>query len=202
MFGIAWNEYIVIAVVALIVIGPKELPRVLRTIGQWTAKVRRMAAEFQGQFQEALREAEMADIRKRVEDIRDTAKGLTSGIAAGVASPFDNALNFQEATTGDAGPAPEAGKPGDAAQPADALPEAPPAAPLQETPLQETPLQESGAQESVEAAPAAAGPAAVEHPAAEHLPAGTAGPPDDAPVPPVHSVSDESGVKAEGVVHP
>jgi sec-independent protein translocase protein TatB len=43
MFGISWNEYMLIAVVALIVIGPKELPRVLRAVGQWTAKVRRMA---------------------------------------------------------------------------------------------------------------------------------------------------------------
>ena len=48
MFDIAWGEFVVIAVVALIVIGPKELPAVLRAIGQWTAKIRRMAAEFQG----------------------------------------------------------------------------------------------------------------------------------------------------------
>src|SRR5258708_28187769 len=67
MFDIAWGEFVVIAVVALIVIGPKELPGVLRAIGQWTTKIRRMAAEFQGQFQEALREAEMADLKKEVE---------------------------------------------------------------------------------------------------------------------------------------
>jgi len=68
VFDIAWGEFVVIAVVALIVIGPKELPAVLRAIGQWTTKIRRMAAEFQGQFQEALSEAEKADLKKEYED--------------------------------------------------------------------------------------------------------------------------------------
>ncbi len=90
MFDIAWGEFIVIAVVALIVIGPKELPAVLRAIGQWTTKIRRMAAEFQGQFQEALREAEMADLKKEVDNLNDAAKGFTS--------QFDDPLNLKEAT--------------------------------------------------------------------------------------------------------
>src|SRR6266436_9931619 len=90
MFDIAWGEFIVIAVVALIVIGPKELPAVLRAIGQWTTKIRRMAAEFQSQFQEAMREAEMADLKKEVDNLNDTAKGF--------ASQFDDPLNIKEAT--------------------------------------------------------------------------------------------------------
>ena len=69
MFGLGWGEMVVIGIVALIAIGPKELPTVLRTIGQTMAKVRRMAAEFQGQFQEALREAEVADIKKQADDL-------------------------------------------------------------------------------------------------------------------------------------
>jgi sec-independent protein translocase protein TatB len=69
MFGIGWSEFVVIGVVALIAIGPKELPTVLRTVGFWVGKIRRMANEFQGQFQEALREAEMADVRKELEEI-------------------------------------------------------------------------------------------------------------------------------------
>jgi sec-independent protein translocase protein TatB len=77
VFGIEWSEYAVIAIVALIVIGPKELPAVLRTIGQWTTKIRRMAAEFQSQFQEALREAEMADLKKEVDNLNDVAKGFS-----------------------------------------------------------------------------------------------------------------------------
>ncbi|HEY3793530.1 MAG TPA: Sec-independent protein translocase protein TatB, partial [Bradyrhizobium sp.] len=59
MFDISWSEFLLIGVVALIVIGPKELPGVLRTLGQYTRKVRGMAADFQNQFQEAMREAEM-----------------------------------------------------------------------------------------------------------------------------------------------
>ena len=69
MFDIGWGELIVIGVVALIAIGPKELPTVLRTVGQWMGKVRRMASEFQGQFQEAMREAEFAELKKQVDSI-------------------------------------------------------------------------------------------------------------------------------------
>jgi sec-independent protein translocase protein TatB len=76
MFDIGWSELVVIAVVALIAIGPKELPAVLRTVGQYMGKIRRMASEFQGQFQEAMREAEMADLKKQVDEMTDAAKGL------------------------------------------------------------------------------------------------------------------------------
>jgi sec-independent protein translocase protein TatB len=79
MFDIGWSELVVIAVVALIAIGPKELPGVLRMVGQWMAKARKMAAEFQGQFQEAMREAEMADLKKSFDEVRDAASGLASG---------------------------------------------------------------------------------------------------------------------------
>ena len=79
MFDIGWSELLVIAVVALIAIGPKELPGVLRTIGQWMGKARRMAAEFQGHFNEAMREAEMADLKKSFDEVRDATSGLTRG---------------------------------------------------------------------------------------------------------------------------
>ena len=79
MFDIGWSEFVVIAVVALIAIGPKELPGVLRMVGQWMGKARRMASEFQGQFQEAMREAEMADLKKSFDEVREAASGLTSG---------------------------------------------------------------------------------------------------------------------------
>lgn len=72
MFDVGWSEMVVIGVVALIAIGPKELPGVLRSIGQWAGKIRRMASEFQGQFQEAMREAEMADVKKQVDQISST----------------------------------------------------------------------------------------------------------------------------------
>ena len=79
MFDIGWSEFVVIAVVALIAIGPKELPGVLRMIGQWMGKARKMAAEFQGQFQEAMREAEMADLKKSFDEVKEAASGFTSG---------------------------------------------------------------------------------------------------------------------------
>ncbi len=69
MFDISWTEFLLIGIVALIVIGPKELPGVMRTLGQWTRKVRSMANDFQNQFHEAMREAEMADLKKEVDDM-------------------------------------------------------------------------------------------------------------------------------------
>ena len=55
MFDIAWSEMLVIVVVALIVIGPKELPRLVREVGRWTAKARSMAREFQRSFDDMVR---------------------------------------------------------------------------------------------------------------------------------------------------
>ena len=78
MFDIGWGELVVIGIVALIAIGPKELPTVLRTLGQFMGKVRRMANEFQGQFQEAMREAEMADLKKHAEDIKSSVGDLAN----------------------------------------------------------------------------------------------------------------------------
>src|SRR3979490_1483437 len=79
MFDIGGGELIVIAVVALIAIGPKELPAVLPMVGQWMGKARKMAAEFQGQFQEAMREAEMADLKKSFDEVKEAAPGFTGG---------------------------------------------------------------------------------------------------------------------------
>jgi sec-independent protein translocase protein TatB len=78
MFDIGWSELLIIGVVALLAIGPKELPAALRTFGQWMGKVRRMASEFQGQFQEAMREAEMADIKKQVDEMTTAAQDFTN----------------------------------------------------------------------------------------------------------------------------
>lgn len=69
MFDIAWSELMLIGAVALVVIGPKDLPKALRTVGQTIGKVRRMAGEFQSQFNEAMREAELDDLKKQVEDV-------------------------------------------------------------------------------------------------------------------------------------
>ena len=72
MFDIGWSELLLIAVVAIVVIGPKDLPRVMRLVGQWTARMKRMGREFQNQFNEALREAELDSVKKDIEDIAKT----------------------------------------------------------------------------------------------------------------------------------
>jgi len=73
MFEIGWTKLLIVAVVALIAIGPKELPGVLRNVGRRIATLQRMKTEFQSQFQEALRQAEMEDLKKQVEDLNDAA---------------------------------------------------------------------------------------------------------------------------------
>jgi sec-independent protein translocase protein TatB len=98
MFDIGWSEIAVIAVVALIAIGPKELPGVLRTVGQWMGKARRMASEFQGQFQEAMREAEMADLKKSFDEVREATSGLARGnVMTSLQKDLTNALRIDDA---------------------------------------------------------------------------------------------------------
>src|SRR5271167_3174618 len=97
MFDIGWSELVVIAVVALIAIGPKELPGVLRLVGQWMGKARKMAAEFQGQFQEAMREAEMADLKQSFDEVREAASGLTAGgLMTSLQKDVSSALNITD----------------------------------------------------------------------------------------------------------
>lgn len=74
MFEFDAGKLVIIAIVALIVIGPKDLPRVMRQIGQALAKLRRMSAEFQAQFTEAIREADVADLKAEAEKLSDAAR--------------------------------------------------------------------------------------------------------------------------------
>jgi sec-independent protein translocase protein TatB len=74
MFDFDVSKMMLVGVLALILLGPKELPRVMRQLGQAIGKMRRMAGEFQGQFMDAMREAELDDIRKEVSKIGESAK--------------------------------------------------------------------------------------------------------------------------------
>ena len=74
------SKIFIVGVVALIVIGPKELPRVMRTVGQVVGRMRRMANEFQQQFNEAMREAELEDVKKELAAMNDAAKVEVSGL--------------------------------------------------------------------------------------------------------------------------
>jgi sec-independent protein translocase protein TatB len=65
MFDVAPSELLLVAVVALLVIGPKDLPRVLRTVGQWVGKARGIARQFRSGFDDMVREAELAELEKK-----------------------------------------------------------------------------------------------------------------------------------------
>jgi sec-independent protein translocase protein TatB len=69
-FGIGYTEILVIALVAIIVIGPKDLPKVLRAFGRTMQKVRGMAREFQGHLDQAMREAGVDDIKKEINNLK------------------------------------------------------------------------------------------------------------------------------------
>ena len=68
MLDIGWTELVVIAIVLIVVVGPKDLPPMLRAFGRMTTKLRGMASEFRQQFDEALREADLDDVRKTISD--------------------------------------------------------------------------------------------------------------------------------------
>jgi sec-independent protein translocase protein TatB len=70
MFDIGWQELLLVAFVLIIVVGPKDLPPMLRAFGRTTKKLRAMANEFRGQFDDALREAELDDVKKTFDDAR------------------------------------------------------------------------------------------------------------------------------------
>ncbi len=71
MFDIGWDEMALVAVVALLVIGPKDLPNVLRQVGRWTRKARELAGEFQRGVDDMVRESELADLKTQVEKATD-----------------------------------------------------------------------------------------------------------------------------------
>lgn len=71
MFDIGWTEILVIAVVAIIVVGPKDLPRMLRSLGRYAGQLRRTAGEFRSQFDDAIRDSELDELRSSLSDTSD-----------------------------------------------------------------------------------------------------------------------------------
>ena len=71
MFDIGWSEIIVVVIITILVVGPKELPGLLRTVGKTVGNVRRMAGDFQNQFNQALREAELDGVADTLNDVRN-----------------------------------------------------------------------------------------------------------------------------------
>ena len=122
MFEVGWSEMLVIAIVMIVVVGPKDLPNMLRTMGRMTAKLRGMAGDFQRQFNEALKEAELEDVKKSVDSLRslnpmtEIRKQLNpfEQAAQDVRSGLDRAMKPKPAET-------DVPKADDAAQPAEPL---------------------------------------------------------------------------------
>src|SRR5215468_2601484 len=117
MFDLAWSEILLIAVVAVVFIRPKELPAALRTFGKWTAKARQMAGEFQRNLDDMVREAELEDVKKQFDDLRGIASNPTGAIEKWVdpkgeirstlqPPSFDKPAGDKPAATSDAPPAP------------------------------------------------------------------------------------------------
>jgi sec-independent protein translocase protein TatB len=123
MFEVGWTEMLVIAIVLIVVVGPKDLPRMLRTFGKTTAKLRAMAGDFRKQFDEALKEAELDDVKTLASDMRklNPAADIRKAL-----SPMQKAAEDLRAGV-DAAMKPQA-KPDTSAQPAPA--DAAPAEPL------------------------------------------------------------------------
>lgn len=70
MFDIGWSELMALVVIAIVFVGPKDLPRMMRTAGQYVARVKAMAREFQNSFEDLARETELEELRKEVSDLR------------------------------------------------------------------------------------------------------------------------------------
>jgi sec-independent protein translocase protein TatB len=70
MFDISWSELLILGIVTLVFVGPKELPALMRTLGRYAGMVRRHATEFKSQFDAAMREAELDSMREEVEKMQ------------------------------------------------------------------------------------------------------------------------------------
>ena len=94
MFDIGWSELLVITVVAIIVVGPKDLPRLMRAFGHYASKLRRRAGEFQHQFENAMREAELEEARKAIESVGDSSRtvDLNAPVGGNLMLPKRDAL--------------------------------------------------------------------------------------------------------------
>jgi sec-independent protein translocase protein TatB len=75
MFDFAWSELGLIGLVAVIALGPKELPQAMRALGRFTRQARKLAGEFQGHVNELMREAELEEVKRSVEDVSNTNVG-------------------------------------------------------------------------------------------------------------------------------
>ena len=98
MFDITSSKLLLLGVVALLVIGPKDLPALLRTIGKYMGIIKRQAAEFRAQFDEAMRESELDQIKKDVENIRTQAESTLRDVEQSVETEIGGVRRELDAT--------------------------------------------------------------------------------------------------------
>jgi sec-independent protein translocase protein TatB len=87
VFDVAPTEFLLVAVIALVVIGPKDLPRVMRVIGKWVGKARGVARQFRSGFDDMVRESELADMEKTWREENARIMALTPPEAPPAAKP-------------------------------------------------------------------------------------------------------------------
>ena len=125
MFDIGWSEMGVILLVALIVIGPKDLPKVARQIGKWSGKARSMAREFQRSLEDMAREAELDDIKNELQKVQRAGLSQTIRDTVDPGGEMERALDPRNLD------APAVTPPETARLESDLAPEAAPAPPVE-----------------------------------------------------------------------
>jgi len=121
MLGFAWSELVLIGAVALVVIGPKDLPKVMRTMGQWSRKARLLATDFQHHIDEMVRQAELEETRREAEKAMDF-NSIGREIEEAVDAPgLEKALALDETPAA----SPEAAAPAETSAPAEIAASAP-----------------------------------------------------------------------------
>ncbi|MEH6692848.1 MAG: Sec-independent protein translocase protein TatB [Pseudorhizobium pelagicum] len=119
MLDIGWTELLVVGIILIVVVGPKDLPPMLRAFGKMTSNLRKMAGEFRSQFDEALRETEMDDVRKTIADVqklnpsnalRDAINPLRQ-MGNEIRTDIEKATRVDKPAQASAGDAPQVAKP-------------------------------------------------------------------------------------------
>ena len=110
MFDIGWPEMMVVVLVLIIVVGPKDLPRVIRTVSKWVAKARGMAREFQGSIDDLARQADLEDVRREINsigspDIGKELEGMIDPTISGMDYPAEKRDQPAEQVAAPAAPA-------------------------------------------------------------------------------------------------
>ncbi|MGV2065408.1 Sec-independent protein translocase protein TatB [Agrobacterium sp. 22-226-1] len=155
MLDIGWSELLVIAVVLIVVVGPKDLPPMIRAFGKTMAGLRKMAGDFRTQFDEALKEADMDDVRQTISDVRNLNPTNSLRDAMNPLRQLGNEIksDLQKATT-----------PPDGLSSTQAPVTSEPVAPLVSVPEPEMKLPDAPPVVAASAAPVAAAVAAEEKP--------------------------------------